>query len=75
MKRDLAAVSVREVQCLVFKAVVDMADARALGVFQERVKCLLGSLLLEITEAYRESLCRSRCKSLMLTTDTTALLN
>ncbi|XP_073693591.1 uncharacterized protein [Garra rufa] len=38
----------------------DMAELRALGVFQERVKSLFGSLLevllVEITEAYRESL-------------------
>ncbi len=51
-----------------------MADARALGVFQERVKSLLGSLLevllLEITEACRESLCRSRCECLMRNNDT-----
>ncbi|KAL1270447.1 hypothetical protein QQF64_029463 [Cirrhinus molitorella] len=40
-----------------------MAEARALGVFQERLKSLLGSLLevllVEITEAYRESLADS----------------
>ncbi len=51
-----------------------MADARALGVFQERVKSLLGSLLevllLEITEACRESSCRSRCECLMRNNDT-----
>ncbi len=38
-----------------------MSEARALGLFQGRVKALLGSLLevllLDITEAFRESLC------------------
>ncbi|XP_067256020.1 zinc finger protein 8-like isoform X1 [Chanodichthys erythropterus] len=42
-----------------------MADVRALGVFQKRVKSLFGSLLdvllVEITEAYRESLADSMC--------------
>ncbi|ROL42481.1 hypothetical protein DPX16_9604 [Anabarilius grahami] len=42
-----------------------MADARALGVFQKRVKSLFGSLLdvllVEITEAYKESLADSMC--------------
>ncbi len=56
-----------------------MAEARALGGFQERVKSVLGSLLelllLEITEAYRESLCRRHCECLMLNTDTTTLQN
>lgn len=52
-----------------------MAEARALGAFQERVKSVLGSLLevllLEITEAYRQSLCTSHCECFMLNTDTT----
>lgn len=43
-----------------------MADVRALGVFQERVKSLFGSLLdvllVEITEAYRESFADTMCK-------------
>jgi len=44
-----------------------MTDVRALSVFQERVKSLLGSfldvLLVEITEAYRESFADSMCLS------------
>ncbi|XP_039508418.1 zinc finger protein 765-like isoform X2 [Pimephales promelas] len=44
-----------------------MTDVRALSVFQERVKSLFGSfldvLLVEITEAYRESFADSMCLS------------
>ncbi|KAK7169939.1 hypothetical protein R3I94_000240 [Phoxinus phoxinus] len=49
----------------VLNLLVDMTDVRALSVFQERVKSLFGSfldvLLVEITEAYRESFADSMC--------------